>query len=59
MWVYLSHAVDEPMLTCEASPKYDIITLNIGNSLHMNMTFDNAVHLSHELQAAIREFDHE
>jgi hypothetical protein len=47
------------MLTCEASPKYDIITLNIDNSLHMNMTYAQAVRLSNELQAAIREFDNE
>jgi hypothetical protein len=59
MWMYLSQVVSDPMLTCEASPKYDIITLNIDNSLHMNMTYAQAVRLSNELQAAIREFDNE
>lgn len=59
MWMYLTQNVDEPTLVCEASTKYDIITMNINNSLHINMTLDQAVRLSNELQAAIREFDHE
>lgn len=59
MWMSLSQLLNDPMLTCEASLKYDIITLNIDNSLHINMTVDQAVRLSNELQAAIREFDHE
>lgn len=59
MWMYLTHNLDEPMLTAEASVKYEIITLNIDNSLHINMTHAQAVRLSNELQAAIREFDNE
>ncbi len=59
MWIYFTTNITEPWLACEASTKYDIITMNLNQSLHVNMTLAQAVRLSNELQAAIREFDNE